>query len=216
MNIIITSATALESKLLVQRRAEINRNISVTFHTSGVGILQSTFSLAKLLFEQTPDLLIQCGIAGTFESQAAIGKVVLAESDCLGSLGVEENGEWKDIFDNGFADADAFPFTLKKLLNPWLQQYNITNIPAVKALTVDEITTRQERIMHLKNKYNASIESMEGAPFHYVCLQRKIPFLQIRGISNQVGIRDKSQWRIQQALENMTNIIIDYLNKINT
>lgn len=214
MNIIITSATALESALLVQRKAEINPDICMQFHTSGVGSMASVYSLTELLHNNSPHLIIQCGIAGSFAEQDDAGKIFLVESDCTGSLGVEENGEWKDVFDNGFADADAFPFTQKKLLNPWIKDWNITDIPLADALTVDEISTRKERILQLRNKYRTTLESMEGAAFHYVCLQKKTPFLQIRGVSNKVGIRDKTQWNIGPALENMTNIIVDYLNKI--
>ena len=49
---------------------------------------------------------------------------------------------------------------------------------------------------------------MEGAAFHYVCLQQKINFLQIRGISNMVGERDKTKWKIKKAIENLNNELL--------
>ena len=49
--------------------------------------------------------------------------------------------------------------------------------------------------------YKADIESMEGSAFHYVCMMRKIPFIQIRGISNIVGERNKSKWKIKEAID---------------
>ena len=49
---------------------------------------------------------------------------------------------------------------------------------------------------------------MEGAAFHFVCLQQKIPFIQIRSISNSVGERDKSKWVIKEAVSNL-NIELD-------
>ena len=55
-----------------------------------------------------------------------------------------------------------------------------------------------------KERFNADIESMEGAAFHYVCLQQKINFLQIRGVSNVVGERNKANWKIKTAIKNMS------------
>jgi futalosine hydrolase len=35
---------------------------------------------------------------------------------------------------------------------------------------------------------------MEGAALHYTCLMEKIPFMQLRSISNYIAERDKSKW----------------------
>ncbi len=53
-------------------------------------------------------------------------------------------------------------------------------------------------------KFGAEVESMEGAAFHYVCLQQKINFLQLRSISNRVGERDKSKWKLKRQLKTLT------------
>ncbi len=63
----------------------------------------------------------------------------------------------------------------------------------------------------VRQKYNAHLETMEGAAFHYVCLQKEIPFLQIRGISNYVGERDKSKWKMEEAIDNLCNSLEDIL-----
>ena len=52
-------------------------------------------------------------------------------------------------------------------------------------------------------KFGADIESMEGAAFHYVCLQEKIKFLQLRSISNIAGERDKTKWTMKEAIVNL-------------
>jgi len=43
------------------------------------------------------------------------------------------------------------------------------------------------------------------------CLQKEIPFLQIRGISNYVGERDKSKWKMEEAIDNLCNSLEDIL-----
>ncbi|ULT38317.1 hypothetical protein KRR40_24600 [Niabella defluvii] len=49
---------------------------------------------------------------------------------------------------------------------------------------------------------------MEGAALHYVALMEKIPFLQIRGISNYVGERDKRKWNFKDAIDNLNNELV--------
>jgi futalosine hydrolase len=44
---------------------------------------------------------------------------------------------------------------------------------------------------------------MEGAALHYVCLQQQQSFLQLRGISNAVGERNKEKWATGEAVTNL-------------
>jgi len=55
---------------------------------------------------------------------------------------------------------------------------------------------------------------MEGAALHYVCLMEKIPFLQIRSISNVIGERDKSRWKLEEAGKILHNKLISLLQKL--
>ena len=57
---------------------------------------------------------------------------------------------------------------------------------------------------HLFNvSISSNIETMEGAALHYVCLSERIPFLQLRCVSNYVGERDKSKWALREAIMNL-------------
>ena len=223
MKVIITSATNKEilqiRKQIVSCVPEEISKSSVSFHISGVGMLASCFTISKLIFEQKPDLILQVGIAGSFDSKHEIGRVVVAKSDCLGDMGVEEEELFKDVFDMELAEKDNFPFSNKRLQNSLIQKYNLLYLAEVNGITVNEVTTKQRRIQQLKEKYNCEIESMEGAALHYCCLQTDTSFLQIRSISNQVGERDKRKWNVQQALNNLTTAVVSYveiLTKPNT
>jgi futalosine hydrolase len=55
---------------------------------------------------------------------------------------------------------------------------------------------------------------MEGAAFHFVCLQQKIPFIQIRSISNSVGERDKTKWVIKDAVNNLNSELVKLINDL--
>jgi len=54
---------------------------------------------------------------------------------------------------------------------------------------------------------------MEGAAVFYVCLFEKIPFLEIRAISNYVEVRDTTKWDIPTAIENLTDELFRFLRK---
>lgn len=207
MKIVITAATAFEwSRIRENIHSKFidgTHKVSVQFHKSGVGILASTYSIYKLIINEKPDLITQVGIAGCFDEAMEKASVVVVENEFLGDTGVEENGIFKDVFDLGLEDKDQLPFDNKKLSNPWLQKFNLEDFKKVNSITINEITTSQARVVQLKEKYNPAIETMEGAPLHYVCLQNNIPFLQVRAISNYIGERNKAKWEIKKSLINL-------------
>ena len=52
---------------------------------------------------------------------------------------------------------------------------------------------------------------MEGAAFFYACLLAKIPFLEIRSISNYVEARNRETWNLPLAINNLNQILIEIL-----
>ena len=58
-------------------------------------------------------------------------------------------------------------------------------LEVVKAVTVNEVTTNKRRIRLFKEQQTV-VESMEGAALHYAGLMERVPFLQIRSVSNYV------------------------------
>ncbi len=178
---------------------------------SGVGLLPSSYALTSHLINHSADLVIQAGIAGSFSDTYPPATTVLVQEELLGDSGVIEEGIFKDIFDLKLANEHGEPFTNKKLINPACQRWKKTGLPFVTGVTVNEITTDEKRIEQLKEKYGADIESMEGAALHYVCLQQKIPFIQIRSVSNYVGERNKSRWKMEEAINQLNKTLITFL-----
>ena len=211
MKTLIVSATLMEVEFA---SAQLIASQNYSFHISGVGMLASAVSLTKLALTHKPDLIIQVGIAGCFDTSLLLGNVVLVKDEILGDTGVEENGEWKDLFKTKFIAPDDSPFTNGRLVNKNLSVYNKLHLQEVTAITVNEVTTRTERINQLKSMYNPIIESMEGAALHYVCNELNIPYLQIRGLSNYIGERDKSKWLIKETIQNANKVLLEIVNGI--
>ena len=55
---------------------------------------------------------------------------------------------------------------------------------------------------------------MEGGALHYVCLQEKIAFLQLRSVSNDIGVRDKTKWDIRSAIRRLNEELIQLLQQL--
>ncbi len=191
-----------------------SKRLKVSFQQSGVGLLASSVTIMKLIIDEKPDLILQAGIAGTFDKTVALGEIVVIKEEVSGDLGVEEEGKWKDVFDLKLEKSNYPPYEKRRLPNHWLEQFNLLHLHEVTGLTVNEISTNKERIQQLKKKYNPITESMEGAALHYVAGQMNTPFIQIRAISNYVGERNKSNWKIKEAIENLNRTLIKYVERL--
>ena len=189
-----------------------SQRLKIQFHQSGIGMLAAGFALTKLAMEDKPDLIIQMGIAGSFDPDLGLGSVVVIDEETIGDLGVEEEGKWKDLFDLKLEKSSYHPFEKRKLPNHWLTKYNLLGLKEVNGITVNEISTNPERIQKLIKKYNPGIESMEGAALHYIARETNIPFIQIRAISNYIGERNKANWELKLAIDNLNKTLLAYID----
>ncbi|MBC7651223.1 MAG: futalosine hydrolase [Deinococcales bacterium] len=213
MKILIVAATQAEFQPAVDV-LNVLPNITFSFLVTGVGMLATAVSLTKILLQQQPDLVIQVGIAGSFNASMPLSRVVVVNEEIIGDIGVEEMGVWKDIFDLNLVAMDSFPFTKKHLPNPYLTKFNMLQLDEVLGITVNEITTNHQRIKQLIKKYAPEIETMEGAALHYVCTDLSMPFIQIRSISNYIGERDKTKWQIKEAIFNLNQALIKFIEEM--
>jgi futalosine hydrolase len=218
MRIIITAATNGEWMPSFQKinpkYVGNSKKFSVGFHESGIGMLASSVSLMKMFVQETPSLIIQIGIAGCFDKKIPLGKVFAVKDDFAGDIGVVENKTWKDLFDLKLDKPNDAPYEKKSLPNPWLKQYNHLQIPTKKSVTVNTITTEKSKIELYAKRYKATLESMEGASLHYIGRDLHIPFIQLRAVSNYIGERDKSKWKMQEAIMNLNEKLLEYLDAL--
>ena len=219
MRVIITAATNGEWMPSFQKinpaYAGTNKRFSVGFHESGIGLLASSVSLMKMFVQETPSLIIQVGIAGCFDKKVPLCKVFAVKDDFAGDIGVMENKNWKDLFDLKLDKANDAPYEKKSLPNPWLSQYNLLKLPTKKGVTVNTISTDKNKIDLYSGRYKATLESMEGAALHYMGRDLNIPFIQIRAVSNYVGERNKAKWNMQEAIYNLNETLLQYLDALN-
>jgi futalosine hydrolase len=207
MQILVVSATVMEIAPFIAQ------NLPVDYIITGVGSPACMYHLVKKMDTSVYDIIIQAGIAGSFSPAFAIGTTLLVEKDVFADVGVLEAGNFKNIFDLGFADANEAPYAQGWLVNK-NNLLKSLDLPVVDGITVNLINEDKAYRDHFVKKYNPVVESMEGAALHYVCLREKINFLQLRTISNEVGERDKSKWKINEAIDNLNKELLSLLEKI--
>lgn len=199
MKILVTAATEMEIKKFKEQHTK--PDILIT----GVGVPSCIYALTKHLQQNKYDFIIQAGIAGAFKNTVALGETVVVQKDVFADLGVQEKAHFFTLFEKDFMDKHKMPYTDGMLVNSVLPDIGL---PVVNAITVNMVTDDPLLTIIFYNKFKPHIETMEGAAFHYVCLQEGIPFLQIRSISNVVGERNKANWNMKASLENLNENLI--------
>jgi len=211
MNCLLISATPFEIAPFLEKRAKDNTPAPDVL-VSGIGLVAAAYAITRQLQLRKYDLVLQAGIAGCFDRQLPLGSVVSISRDTLADQGVMEDGTLKTVFDMKLAPENRFPYTKGWLVNPHKEWLKKTGRKAVKAISVNEISTGRKRIALLAEKYGAVAESMEGAAFHYACLMEGVPFVQLRGLSNYVGERNKAKWKMKDAIVSLNEAMEEWMD----
>jgi len=214
MHLLLVSATDFEISEIIHwlnNPGNHHNDLKAELLISGVGQLKTCYALQKKINTKRPGLVIQAGIGGA-SSKEDIGKVYAIRSEKMADLGLMEKTGFISIFDMGLDQPDHFPFREGKLINPYQHFLNWTDLPLVDGVTVNEMKSAD--FSGFQRNPSQVVESMEGAALHYVCLMEKIPFLQIRAISNVTGDRDKSQWKLKEARESLQESLILLFQKL--
>jgi futalosine hydrolase len=177
----------------------------------GIGQLQTAYALQNRIRLERPGLVIQAGIGGA-TAKEDIGSVYAIASEQVADLGVMEKTGFTNIFEMGLENRDRFPFRDGKLENPYKLLLDWTGLPVSDGITVNEI--KSSDVAGFQRNPQNVVESMEGAALHYVCLMEKVPFIQIRSISNMSGDRDKGRWKLKEALNSLHEALIVMIQKL--
>jgi futalosine hydrolase len=187
----------------------------IDFLISGVGMTATTYSLTKRLSKKRYDLALNVGLAGAFRDEINVGEVVNVVTDCFADLGAEDGERFLTLSQLGLLEEDKFPFWNGKLKTDEAQNYKpLSSLKNVKAITVNKVHGNEESIFRTVQKFHPDIESMEGAAFSYVCLMEKVPCIQLRAISNRVEHRNREFWNIELAVNNLNEVVLQFIESI--
>lgn len=221
MKLLVAAATTLEIEPFLSHLAynfdqdndEVFRKgkLEIFVCITGIGTMLTTFRLMEGLNVFNPHFCLQAGIAGAYNRTLELGDVVMVREEVMADLGIEDADGFKDVFDLKLMSPVQKPFIHKKLINPFQDFPMKLDKPLVSGLTVNTVSGTDATISSREEHYNCDVESMEGAAFHYVCLAKGFPFLQVRSISNYVEPRNRDNWKMEEAIANLNKWIISHL-----
>ncbi|MDR2362586.1 MAG: futalosine hydrolase [Prevotellaceae bacterium] len=204
MKILITAAT--DSELLTAQAAAAVSGHVVTLAVTGIGMVATAYHTARWLLDESFDLVVNVGIAGSFSERFPVGSVVCPVKEYFGDSGVQTRAGFSSLFDEQLLGANTFPFVDGALfyqLPAVMASAGGLPFPPATGVTLQMATGSQARVEELQARFCPDIETMEGAAFFYVCLSEDVPFVALRAISNKVEERNKAAWDIPLAMRSL-------------
>jgi len=142
-------------------------------------------------------MVICAGIAGGFAGRAEPGATVLASRVIAADLGADSADGFLPLDQLGFGhstlDVDAVLLAALRKRRP--------DAVVGAVLTVATVTGTAERAAQLLARHpDAAAEGMEGYGVASAAALAGVAFAELRTVSNRIGPRDRSTWRIPDAL----------------
>lgn len=221
MRVLIVAATQNEVEPLMtglgMQKSDEEENLFVTRHVSvancsvlitGAGMVPTAFALARHLPHNVYNIVINLGIAGSFDRNIPLGKVLEIYEDTFAELGAEDDKQFISIEKLGFG---ASIFKPTSAINQFTKKHFITK---ANAITVNKVHGNDDSIAAIVARLNPQLESMEGAAFFYACHKLQVPGIQIRAVSNYVEKRNRDNWDILLAIKNLNNFALELIREL--
>lgn len=201
MKVLMVVATYAEAQAL--QRQQTSSAVSWNVLVSGVGPVAAALTTQSALTEQCYDLVVSAGIAGAFSGQGLHpGDVVLSSQIIQADLGAWDEDHFCSLKELGLSlsptqeHSGIFEVWPKACIGA--KQIGASYGPM---LTLSSVTGTDIQAQKLQERYpDALTEGMEGAGVAHASWLAGVPVIEIRGISNMVGPRDRSAWQIAPAL----------------
>lgn len=191
----ILVATAVPAERDAVARA-FTQDSRVDVIAAGVGPAAAAAATATALAGASYGLVVSAGIAGGFQPEAPVGSLVIADEITVADLGAETPDGFVPVTELGFgAVTHRPPNALVRDLAA------ATGARTGAVLTVSTVTGTAARAKELRARHpRALAEAMEGFGVAEAAAAHGIPVLELRAVSNPVGPRDRTAWRIGDAL----------------
>ncbi len=165
---------------------------------TGVGPVEAACAVTHALSQNRYRLVISAGIAGAFEGIAQIGAgVVVAqerfaltlESDVALALPAGERTHEVTSSDAHLVEA-----------------MRRRGCPIVCGVTVARVTATERTAQRLQ-KTGAQVETMEGFAVLRAAERAGVPAIELRGISNRVGDRERNEWDFSAGVAGLAHVL---------
>jgi futalosine hydrolase len=184
----------------------VNRNSEILI--TGVGMIATAFALGRHLSSHQYDLVVNLGIAGSFDRNIALGEVLEITEDTFAELGAEDGDGFLAVNEMGFGESTFYPSAKRSDL---YDSFKTFNLKTATAITVNTVHGNELSIKKVTDRLKPQLESMEGAAFFYACKEMNVPCLQIRAVSNYIEKRNRENWNIGLAIKNLNTFALEFL-----
>lgn len=188
---------------------------------TGPGVFNAAHALTayfeSLEPELWPDLVLQTGIAGVFrESGLKVGDLAVATKEHYVHTGVASGNIIQKplpfpLVESVPSSRSGMYYCSETLTDPIIDRLrsmkdklNGQIVPGF-FITVSTITASFKSATQIYSEIAPVMESMEGAASAHISAIYNVSFVQIRGASNFTGDRNKSNWQIDLAAENVAH-----------
>lgn len=165
---------------------------------TGVGPVDAAARVAHALNKSSYEFVVNAGIAGAMRGVAAVGDGVVVGEEIM-EIDLETGGRLSLPPGNVIADRVPSDGQLLELITS-------LGFPLVRGITVPRVTATDATAVRLRER-GAEVESMEGFAVLRAAQLAGVPALEVRGISNIVGDRDRSEWSFEAGIHGLRNIL---------
>ncbi|GGK12769.1 Futalosine hydrolase [Deinococcus malanensis] len=185
---------------------------------SGVGPVAAALATAKALAEQAAPLVVSAGIGGAFPASGLRpGDLAISSLIVQADLGAWDGENWLTL---GGLGLSVHPTAVHHAeFEVWTEAADSAcklRAGFGPALTLSAVTGDHAGAARLEARYpGVQTEGMEGAGVAHAAMLAGVPVVEVRGISNLVGPRDRASWQIGTALDAAQRGVIGLLHHLN-
>ncbi|HEY8528552.1 MAG TPA: futalosine hydrolase [Paenibacillaceae bacterium] len=208
MRVLIVTAVEAEKEAVLRglrQRGGERFDVAVSGVGPAAAAAETALALAAVAQSDAPyALAVSAGIGGGFAGRADVGDLVVATAMIAADLGAETPEGFRGVDELGFGPVRIPADELWS--DRIAEALRAAGLPVRRGsvLTVSTATGTTETAERLAARHpDAAAEGMEG--FGVAAAARRLGVLavEIRAVSNRVGPRDRSAWRIEEALDRL-------------
>ena len=179
------------------------------FQLCGFGPIAAAARTASLVARYRPQRVLLIGVAGSFDvNNYPLGSACRFDQVACYGVGIGSGEQYRGAGSVGwqqFSGGDARPKIGDVI--PLMSTF-VRNVPCHgQLLTSCAASASQQDVQRRKQHFPEAVaEDMEGFGVALACTLAGVPLQIVRGISNEVGDRDRQSWRIEEALHSAAEL----------
>ena len=203
--------TPFELNLLSRSFLEELKHRQNVIECCGFGPIVSPIRTTQLISQYLPTSVFLLGIAGAYDPNLKIGSALeFDEATCFG-VGTGSGDGFLSSSEMGWSQWQGEPEITDSIKLDSLAASPETRSRSAKLLSCCAASAdRMDVQLRLRKHPDAVAEDMEGFSVAAACRFAGTPLRIVRGISNLAGDRDKTNWRIQEAMK----AVEDYVREV--